>query len=150
MRKGLLPPLVSAQMEPGECLHHVIHLEHPLALPLPLPEAHEALLHMYERNLPQVSVLREKASSHWRQRAVALIPDSVAILNGIQDQALRKLYSHGKDVLPPSPELGTFVHFALWQELVQTAPVSDVSYVQEFLAASTSSARFGSRTSGTP
>ena len=136
MRKGLLPPLVSAQMEPGECLRHIIHVERPLALPLPLPEAHEALLRVYERNLPQVSALREKASSHWRQRAVALIP-SVAIINGIQDQALRKLYSHGKDVLPPSPELGTFVHFALWQELVQAVPVSDVSYRRATLCSST-------------
>ena len=75
MRKDLLSPLVGCQMEPGECLHHVIHMEHPLALPLPLHEAHEALLQMYEHNLPQVSVMRERTSAHWRQRVAALIPD---------------------------------------------------------------------------
>ena len=133
MRKGLLPPLVSAQMEPGKRLFHVIHLEHPLALPLPLHEDHEQILHAYEHNLPEVAASRARAHAHWQQRVAALIPDSVAILNGIHDAPLRKLYCHGLDRLPDSPVLGSFVHFALWNELVEKVPVSDASYVQEFL-----------------
>ena len=59
-----------------------------------------------------------------------LIPESVALLRAIPDDYLRKLYCHGKDWIEDNPQLGSFVHFALWKELAAAVSPADAKYVE--------------------
>ena len=132
MRKGLLPPLLPVEVEPGEAVRLLMNTEHPFA-PQPLPPGTLGdLVRLIASDPGGVRAKRTRALAHWRQRAVELRDASMDEIAAVPDDHLRRLYTAGRG---PSPDaaIGTFVHVAWWRELALAADAGDQAYISEFL-----------------
>ena len=95
MRKGVLPSIFPYEMEPGEAIAHVAGLEFPFdaahVLPQPLLDAATRIAD----DPTGLNDARQRALSHWLQRARDLAPASIAALQAIPDPEIRTLLYRG-------------------------------------------------------
>ena len=133
MRKGLLPPIVGVEMEPGQCADHVLSLPHPFALPAPLSSEHQWVLQWLQADAAGLAAWRAAKLQWWRQRAITLLADSAKTIQHVNDEYLQRLFCHGNLGQLDKPELGHIVHFSLWQALADSIQSKDAKYVLEML-----------------
>ena len=127
MRKGVLPSIFPYEMEPGEAIAHVAGLEFPFdaahVLPQPLLDAATRIAD----DPTGLNDARQRALSHWLQRARDLAPASIAALQAIPDPEIRTLLYRGD-------HLGQFFHIKLAEEMVEAAGHRDPAYIAELCA----------------
>jgi hypothetical protein len=132
LKRTALPPLLPTEMEPGQVIATALTLKHPLLQPPELTSDVEILLHLFHTEGIGVNARRKEALAHWSERATVLLPQSVALINAIQDPHLRALYGGSLQGPVAQLDLGKFVHFALWDEMCRAAALVDAGYVEEF------------------
>eukprot|EP00435_Cladocopium_sp_Y103_P069870 s105_g34.t1 len=78
-------------MEPGQAMEAALQVVHPFTVPVALdPAAEQALLRL-ARPAGQILVERSKLLDYWHQQAVQLLPQSVMLIQQLEDPALRRL-----------------------------------------------------------
>ena len=132
LKKGVMPPLIPVEMEPGEAVRFSLNLVHPFTGTLPIePDLQECL--SLAVKFPQwLNNYRQEKLRVWGAQAIALLPDTDKILRQVQDPHLRRLL-RGQDDASPL-QLGSCFHIALWRKLMHEARSIDKSLVDQMLS----------------
>ena len=132
-RKGLVEPLYREELEPGEAVRQALQFLHPLAVDQPAEPIVEKLLDLAADAPHALVAMRGMAMAYWQQRAEALRMDTVKVLNAIKDKHVRRLLCGNRSSLKGVEPFGTFLHWALWQEMAQACGSVDAKYLDELL-----------------
>ena len=131
MRRGLVPPLFSEEVEPGEAIKLALAMTHPFTAPVDVPDA---LLHNIASLCKAPGAMighRRKQMLPWNQRALLTMASSLEELGREPDAFLRRLLRGCED--HESPELGQFFHVQLWREMAHAADVCDKALVEQIV-----------------
>ena len=132
LKKGVVAPLYLTEPEPGQAIEIAVKALHPFSVPLDLPEVLDQNLRRVCEEPEDVLWKRLHALIHWHERAVELLPSSVAEIRSIKDPWLRRLLLGCSD--DQVPQLGSITHVALWREMLQAAGCKDLKLVDQMLA----------------
>jgi hypothetical protein len=112
LKRGAAKPLLEFEMEPGEAIRVALQVVHPFTQEVELPEAAARAIAQLKR--PPLAILQERRRllAFWHQRAVELLPRSVAKIRQQPDPALRRLLLGCAD--HETPQLGQVCHVELY------------------------------------
>ena len=129
-RLGLVPPIFTEELEPGMAIKVALANAHPFDKCAPLNEDETQCLRRLESN--RAAEFQVRAHSFWKGRAEELRLKSLQEIARMQDPLIRRLFLQIDDQDIFNKPVGTFVHLALYRELVQTFNVTDAKYIEEF------------------
>ena len=131
MKKGVVSPLFTVELEPGEAVRQSLEFVHPFTQAVPL---NKTLL----KNIAEICDHPDKINDEramlltfWQDQADLLQPESLSILDQVKDPYLRRLLRGVPDHV--CPELGQFFHVALWRALAAKAEAKDQGLIDEML-----------------
>ena len=131
LKRGAAKPLLEFEMEPGEAIRVALQVVHPFTQEVELPdEAARAIAHLKR---PPVDILQERRQllAFWHQRAVELLPRSVAKIRQQPDPALRCLLLGCAD--HETPQLGQVCHVELYTDMLAACSSVDQDLPQYLL-----------------
>ena len=132
LRRTAALPLLRTEVEPGEAIRHLTHQVHPFR---EYPKLETDLSRAVRFAARPVKAIRRKRLAmfgHWRDRAVALLPQSVEMLASTPDAQLRNYFF--RDVPPGrTPRLGEVSHIALWKEMLVESRSKDRHLIASLL-----------------
>ena len=132
LKKGVVPPLYLIEPEPGDAIRIAVSTVHPFSVPLDLPDVLDRNIQRVCSEPEDVLWCRLQALTHWRQRAEALLPETLKEIDSISDPYLRRLLRGCND--DETPALGSVTHLALWREMLAAAGCADKKLVDQMLA----------------
>eukprot|EP00435_Cladocopium_sp_Y103_P011434 s1508_g3.t1 len=103
-------------MEPGQAVEAALKVVHPFTIAVPLSAAEEAAIAALSQSASAIRAHRQHLLRFWFQRAVDLLPRSVAMIRALPDRALRRLLLGAPEC--EAPQLGRVCHVALYTELL--------------------------------
>ena len=131
LKKGVTPPLIPVEMEPGEAVRFALNLTHPFTGTLPIDPDLQECLSLAVRFPEWLNNHRMHVLTFWEAQAVRLLPETEKILGQVEDRHLRRLLRGQDDHLPL--QLGSCFHIALWRELMAKANSIDTDLVDQML-----------------
>ena len=131
LQKGVTPPLIPVEMEPGEAVRFALNLTHPFTGTLPIDPDLQECLSLAVRFPGWLNGYRKHVLAFWEAQAIRLLPETEKILNQVEDRHLRRLL-RGQDDHRPL-QLGSCFHIALWKELMAKANSIDTDLVDQML-----------------
>lgn len=133
LRKGLVEPLFSIELEPGRAVEAALQMKHPFAKRVTLLPSLEKPVDAVCGDLSVLVSDRRGSVCYWRERALVLKFKSLKLINEHPDRHIRWLFLKAKeldmDKLQERP-LGSFVHIALLREMVDWFKPKDAKYVR--------------------
>ena len=116
LKRGAVKPLLEFEMEPGEAIRVALQVVHPFTAEVMLPEASAQALVQLQRPAEVILAERQLLLEFWKQRALELLPRSIALIRQQPDPALRRLLlgCHDHEV----PQLGQVCHVELYAEML--------------------------------
>ncbi|CAE8610890.1 unnamed protein product, partial [Polarella glacialis] len=133
-KRGIAPPLLPKEMEPGQAVTVVLNVQHPLTQDVDLDQDSDNLIEACVDDPKLFMRDRELARRFWKNRAEMLRGATAKELNAIPDPALRRLYCGNRSTLTGKEPFGSFLHIALWREMAKKTGSVDAKYVEEMLA----------------
>ena len=130
LKRGAVKPLLEFELEPGEAVRWALQVPHPFTQVLALDPDLELNIDQVCRDPALAVQLRHDALAFWKQRALALLPESIAAIAAQPDPALRRLLL-GCDN-PAAAQLGQVCHVALYAEMLLKCGSVDAT-LPEFL-----------------
>ena len=91
MKRGLVPPLSTHELEPGQAVKVALEFVHPFTEEAPLSETFRSNIHLVCSAPERLVQLRQYRLEYWHSRAVALAPQSIQVLDSLPDVHLRRL-----------------------------------------------------------
>ena len=91
LKRGAAKPLLEVELEPGQAIKAALQVVHPFTVPVSLEAAAETALGRLARPVHQILAERSRLLAFWHQQAVELLPQSVKLIQQIEDPALRRL-----------------------------------------------------------
>ena len=131
LKKGVTPPLIPVEMEPGEAVRYAMNLVHPFSGTLPIDPDLQECLSLAVNFADWLNAHRMQLLAYWEKQAARLLPDTEKILKQVSDPHLRRLLRGQEDHDPI--KLGSCFHIALWQVLMQQAKSIDHDLVDQML-----------------
>ncbi|CAK0833336.1 unnamed protein product, partial [Prorocentrum cordatum] len=131
-RRGLVPPLIPEEMEPGAVVKHALGLQRPFGLDAPLADDLFGAVDILRRGSEAASRSRSEARSKWQARAEALKSESLEQIAEMPDPWIRRLFLNSRVKPKGEYELGEFVHLALFREMHLAAGGVDAQCHDEF------------------
>ena len=113
MRRGLVKPFFPLEVEPGQASRHALSVVHPFNSDVALDPVLAANIKQVCDEPAKVVAARNDLLTHWRQRAIDLLPATLAELQKVSAAPLRRLLRGAPD--DQTPELGQCLHTALWR-----------------------------------
>ena len=133
LRRTATLPLLRAEVEPGEAIRHLTHQVHPFR-DYTRPFACSRAVRFAARPVKAIRRKRLAMFSHWRDRAVALLPQSVEMLFSTPDAQLRNSKMSQLGALYGWEK---YPYIALWKEMLVESRSKDrhliASLLQGFL-----------------
>ena len=118
MRRGLVKPFFPLEVEPGQAARHALSVVHPFNSDVALDPVLAANIKQVCDETAKVVAARFDLLTCWKQRAIDLLPATLAELQKVSDAPLRRLLRGVPD--DQTPELGQCLHTALWRELARS------------------------------
>eukprot|EP00435_Cladocopium_sp_Y103_P034728 s2383_g9.t1 len=131
LKRGAAKPLLEVEMEPGQAIQAALQIVHPFSMAVQLDVAEERALLSLSRPADVIVAEREQLLHFWHQRALALLPVSVQMIQQQPDPALRRLLLGDCDA--QQPVLGQVCHIALYAEMLQACNSVDQQLPQLLL-----------------
>ena len=131
MRRGLVQPLFTHELEPGQSVKVALDFDHPFTEEAPLSEALLANIALVCGQPQRLVRLRKFKLEFWRDRAVHLRQLSLNQLDAVADPHHRRLLRGVPD--GQTPVLGDFFHIALWKEMAQAGHCKDQDLIDQML-----------------
>ena len=131
LKKGVTPPLIPFEMEPGEAVRFALSLTHPFTGTLPIDPDLQECLSLAVRFPEWLNSYRKHVLAFWEAQAIRLLPETERILSQVEDRHLRRLLRGQDDHCPL--QLGSCFHIALWKELMAKANSIDTDLVDQML-----------------
>ena len=119
LKRGAAKPLLEFEMEPGQAVEAALHVVHPFTVAMPLDPSAERVFQALQQPLDLLLAWRVDQLNFWEQKAVELLPRSVALIQQQPDPALRRLL-WGAPLSEP-PRLGNICHVELYAEMLRAA-----------------------------
>ena len=91
MRRRLVKPLFPLEVEPGQAARHALSVVHPCNSDVALDPVLAANIQRVCSEPAAVVAERFKLIDYWKQRAIDLLPDTLAELDKVKDAPLRRL-----------------------------------------------------------
>ena len=108
MRRGLVKPFFPLAVEPGQAARHALSVVHPFNSDVALDPVLAANIKQVCDEPAKVVAAQHDLLTHWRQRAIDLLPVTLAELLKVSDAPLRRLLRGVPD--DQTPELGQCLH----------------------------------------
>ncbi|CAL1129875.1 unnamed protein product, partial [Cladocopium goreaui] len=131
LKRGAAKPLLEFEMEPGEAIRVALQVVHPFTAEVMLPEASAQALAQLQRPAAVVLAERQRLLAFWKQRALELLPRSIARIRQQPDPALRRLLLGCHD--HEAPQLGQVCHVELYAEMLAACNSVDHDLPQHLL-----------------
>eukprot|EP00434_Breviolum_minutum_P043455 symbB.v1.2.038741.t1/scaffold6153.1/size20491/1 len=131
LKKGVTPPLIPFEMEPGEAVRFALSLTHPFTGTLPIDPDLQECLSLAVRFPEWLNSYRKHVLAFWEAQAIRLLPETEKVLSQVEDRHLRRLLRGQDDHCPL--QLGSCFHIALWKELMAKANSIDTDLVDQML-----------------
>ena len=131
LKRGAAKPLLEFEMEPGEALCVALQGVHPFTAEVMLPEASAQALAQLQRPAAVILAERQRLLAFWKQRALELLPRSIARIRQQPDPALRRLLLGCHD--HEAPQLGQVCHVELYAEMLAACNPVDHDLPQHLL-----------------
>ena len=93
MRRGLVPPLFSKELEPGEAIRQALHMVHPLHTDAVLSDSLQTNIAWVCGPSQTVLDFRTKQLASWEQQTHELLPATIFELSKVTHQHLRRFLS---------------------------------------------------------
>ena len=126
MKRAVVPPIFTVEVEPGEAIKIALKVRHPFAIPAALPPGIDDAIGMLCRDQSLTVRFRSDEIAFWEDRAVQLLDESLRELDNVPDQSIRELYCKGR-------RLGEFLHIRLWAEMLAAAQCPDTQLLDEMI-----------------
>ena len=131
MKRGVVRPLFTEEVEPGEAARQALEFVDPFTLEFNLDAQLNANTDMVCEQPSKINLLRPQALDYWQRQAIELFPSSMQELDQISDAPLRRLLRGVQD--DQTPVLGEFFHVALWRVMAQAGSCKDQHLIDEML-----------------
>ena len=131
MKRGLVPPLFTEEVEPGEAVRLALDFVHPFTKEAALPQLLVDNVYAACNDPTGLVLKRESKLAFWKTEAVRLMPASLLVLRAVNDAPLRRLLRGCKD--HEVPELGNFFHVELWKAMAKAGNCLDQKLIDEML-----------------
>jgi hypothetical protein len=132
MRRTVIQPLLTSEVEPGDAVKLALALEHPFAKDAELEPLEQILLDRMVDDPEGLYIEREIIYARWKAEAERTLPEAWAEIQAIPDQRLRGLYSKRRKEPPKEP--AEVVRFPLYRLLCKEAQVVDSEWLPSFKA----------------
>ena len=132
LKRGALKPLLDMETEPGVAIEWALSIPHPFTAPVALEDPLVQAINAVSERPEEVIKFRNHKLNHWAARALALLPDTDALLRAIPDVHLRRLLRGAPD--HETLRLGSFCHVTLYRELLQAVRSCDQELPDDLLA----------------
>ena len=116
LKRGAAKPLLELEMECGQAIEFALSVIHPFTVPAQLPADLRRALHALCEPSSRVLASRKRMLQFWGQRARALLPSSIQMIEALPDPWLRRLLLG--DLHNGHPQLGQVCHVALYDEML--------------------------------
>ena len=131
LKKGVTPPVILVEMEPGEAVRFALNVVHPFTGTIPIEPDLQECLSLAVRFPEWLNHHRQQQLNFWEAQALKLLPDTDRVLTAVSDPHLRRLL-RGQDDSAPL-QLGSCFHIALWNKLMTEAKSIDTDLVDQML-----------------
>ena len=131
LKKGVTPPLIPVEMEPGEAVRYALNVVHPFTGTLPIEPDLQECLSLAVRFPDWLNHHRQQLLSFWEAQAVKLLPETDRVLQAVQDPHLRRLLRGQEDSVPL--KLGSCFHVTLWNQFMKESKSIDTDLVTQML-----------------
>ena len=101
MKRTVMPPLLTEEVEPGMAIQLALNMKHPFATDAELDDIDNNLINQMVEDPEGLYVEREIIYADWKTRAQMLLPEAAKEIQDMKDQELKQLYSKQKGHLEP-------------------------------------------------
>ena len=130
-KRGLVPPLITLELEPGEAIQAMVHSKHPLGRKPKLDQSLKEAMPLMALSASALTEQREGWIDKIDQWAEALREESLIEIFACEPM-IRNLFLKNVDKPRQQYKLGEFVHLALYRHLHKVFKCADTEWLDHF------------------